>query len=180
MDDRQPHPTDASVAPPGRLAGAPFIPAAVDPDVEAARAVPRRRALRDDAPADDRRVIALLVDLLAIAVVVAAGRDVDPAVPVAAVGLLAWAVLRYLPLALFGKTAGHALAGYEIRGPRGARLGPLRAAFREGLLFVGPALVVWFATGTPAGGASVELRNDGDRRWPHDLLTDCWAVRTRG
>ena len=162
---------------PQRLAAAPFIPAALDPEIEAARAAAASASdsasfFRDAAPSWSQRLVAMAIDLLMIGLLATVASGTNAALPVVAVLLFGWVIIRFLPLVLLGQTPGHTLAGYEIRGPRGARLAPARAASRDALVFAGIAWLLWGM----APGANV-ARNELDRRWPHDLLADSWPIR---
>lgn len=165
-----------------RLSASPFIPAAVDPAVVAAQTAEAARTgrlhLQTAAPAFSRRLAAVLIDLVMLSLLARVASDLNAALPAAVVGVFGWTIIRFLPLVLLGQTPGQTLAGYEVCGPRGARIGPIRALARDAILFSGVAWIwtslttVWLTAPPP-----LESRNEIDRRWPHDLLTDSWVVR---
>ena len=104
--------------------------------------------------------------------------ETNPSLPAGAVLLFAWFIIRLLPLALLAQTPGQTLAGYEVRGPGGARLGPLRAALRDLLMVANlswVSLSAWWPNSTP--GPFADPDSGLDRRWPHDRLTDSWVMR---
>ncbi len=91
----------------------------------------------------------------------------------------AWIIVRLLPLVLLKQTPGQTLAGYEVRGPGGTSLGPMRAATRDLLLVSAPGWATYESLRhhRTAPRANSDCADEPDRRWPHDRLAGAWVIR---